>query len=85
MNTVYVVIENGVPYNVVYQTFESAVTGVKAKHKETIDEEIREANGDPICSELDVPENKITGNTELYVEKGIYISIYKLPILGFSS
>ena len=82
---VYVIIENGDPYSLVYQTFESAVAVVKAKHKETIDEQLREANGEyDICSELDVPENKITGKTELYVEKGIFINIYKLPVLGFS-
>lgn len=79
MNTVYVIIENGEPYNMVYQTFEYAVAVVKAKHKETIDEQLREANGCPICSDLDVPENKV-GKTELYIEKGVNIIIYKLPI-----
>jgi hypothetical protein len=85
MNAVYVIIENGEPYNVVYQTFESALTVVKAKHKETIDEQLREAEGYPICSELDVPENKV-GKTELYVEKGINIIIYRLPLaLAFNA
>ena len=79
MIAVYVIIENGEPYSNVYQTFESAVAVVKAKHKETIDEQLREANGYPICSDLDVPENKV-GKTELYVEKGINIIIYKLPL-----
>ena len=79
MNAVYVIIENGEPYTMVYKTFESAVAVVKARHKETIDEQLREANGYPICSDLDVPENKL-GKTELYVEKGINIIIYKLPI-----
>jgi len=79
MIAVYVIIENGKPYRMVYQTFESAVAVVKAKHKETIDEQIKEAEGYPICSELDVPENKM-GKTELYVERGIHIIIYKLPI-----
>ena len=83
MNAVYVIIENGDPYNVVYQTFESAVAVVKAKHKETIDEQLKEAEGYPICSDLDVPEDKITGKTYLYVEKGIHIYIYKLPVLAF--
>lgn len=81
---VYVIIENGEPYNVVYETFDSAVAVVKAKHKETIDEQIREVGEYYICSELDVPEDKITGKTYLYVEKGIHIYIYKLPILRFS-
>ena len=79
MIAVYVIIENGEPYRMVYETFESAVAVVKAKHKETIDKEIKEAEGYPICSELDVPENKM-GKTDLYVEKGINIIIYKLPI-----
>jgi hypothetical protein len=79
MIAVYVIIENGEPYRMVYQTFESAVAVVKAKYKETIDEQIKEAEGYPICSELDVPENKM-GKTELYVERGIHIIIYKLPI-----
>ena len=76
---VYVIIENGDPYSLVYQTFESAVAVVKAKHKETIDEQVREADGYDICSDLDAPEDKITGKTYLYVEKGIHIYIYKLP------
>ena len=79
MKVVYVIIENGEPYTMVYKTFESAVSVVKAKHKETIDEQLREANGCPICSDLDVPENKV-GKTELYVEKGLNIIIYKMPI-----
>jgi len=79
MNSVYVIIENGEPYSNVYQTFEYAVAVVKAKHKETIDDQLREAEGYPICSDLDVPENKV-GKTELYVEKGINIIIYKLPL-----
>jgi hypothetical protein len=76
MKAVYVIIENGEPYNMVYQTFEHALAVVKAKHKETIDEQLKEADGFPICSDLDVPENKV-GKTELYVEKGINIIIYK--------
>ena len=51
-------------------------------HQETIDEQTREADGEPICSEIDVPENKL-GVTLLYVEKGINIYIYKLPIISF--
>jgi hypothetical protein len=77
---VYVIIENGDPYSLVYQTFESAVAVVKAKHKETIDEQVRQAGGYDICSDLDTPEDMITGKTYLYVEKGIHIYIYKLPL-----
>jgi hypothetical protein len=84
MTAVYVIIENGDPYNVVYQTFESAVAVVKAKYKETIDEQLKEADGQyDICSDLNTPEDKVTGKTYLYVEKGIHIYIYKLPVLAF--
>jgi hypothetical protein len=86
MNAVYVIIENGDPYNVVYQTFESAVAVVKANHKETIDDQLKEADGQyDICSDLNVPEDKVTGKTYLYVEKGINIYIYKLPVLSFAT
>jgi hypothetical protein len=83
MSAVYVIIENGDPYPIAYTTFESAVAVVKAKHKEEIDRQLADADGYPICSDLDTPENKVTGETYLYVEKGIHIRIHKLPILSF--
>ena len=80
MSSVYVVIENGEPYKNVYTSFTSAATTVKEKYAEIIAEEKREMDGHPICSEIDVPENTLTGSTYLYVEKGIHIYIYKLAI-----
>jgi hypothetical protein len=81
MVAVYVVVENGVPYPVAYASFESAVAVVKEKHKETLEEQMREADGGSICSDVDVPENKLTGHTYLYVEKEIHINIYLLPCM----
>lgn len=80
MSSVYVVIENGEPYKNVYKTFTSAAATVKEKYVEEIAEQIRDSNGYPICSKIDVPEDILTGNTYLYIEKGIHIYIYKLPI-----
>jgi len=80
MSAIYIVVENGVPYPVAYRSFEAAAAVVKEKYQETIEEQIRELDGGPICSDIDVPES-ITGKTYLYVEKGIDIYIYKLPIL----
>jgi hypothetical protein len=80
MSSIYVVIENGEPYKNVYTSFASAAAAVKEKYVEMIAEQIREMNGYPICSEIDVPEDILTGKTYLYVEKGIHIYIYKLPI-----
>ena len=82
MSSVYVVIENGEPYENVYTSFDSAVAVVKEKHIEEIAEQKRGSNGCHICSNIDVTEDMLTGNTYLYVEKGIHIYIYKLPIAG---
>jgi hypothetical protein len=81
MDFIYVVIENGDPYPVAYKTYDQAVESVKAKHKETLDEDLKysEEYGES-CHEVDVPEAK-KGPSHLYIEKGIYIEIHKLPIL----
>lgn len=82
MSSVYVVIENGEPYENVYTSFASAAAAVKKKYAMVIAEQIRVSNGYPICSEINIPEDILTGNTYFYVEKGIHIYIYKLPIAG---
>ena len=81
MSSVYVVIENGDPYENVYTSYASAAAAVKEKYAEEVAEQIRQSEGYPICSEIDVPE-AVAGTTYLYVEKGIHIYIYKLPIAG---
>ena len=78
MNAVYIIIENGDPYPIAYTSFSSAIAVVKEKYKEIV-EEIKDDDGS-ICSEIDVPESN-TGKTYLYIEKGIHIYIYKLPVL----
>jgi hypothetical protein len=79
--SMYVVIENGDPYPCIYTSYESAAAAAQEKYKEVIEEEIKEADGHPICSEIDVPEDT-SGKTYLYVEKGIHIYIYKLEVLS---
>jgi hypothetical protein len=44
MFSVYVVIENGEPYENAYTSFASTVTAVKEKHTEEIAEQIRVSN-----------------------------------------
>ena len=80
MNSVYVVIENGEPYESVYRSFHLAKAAVKEKYGGVIAEEIRDSYGEPICSEIDVPEDFLSGKTYLYIEKGIHIYIYELTI-----
>jgi hypothetical protein len=83
MNAVYVVVENGEPYKIAYASFDSAAAAVKEKHREELEAQLLEAAGGSICTELDVPENMVTGKTYLYVEKEIHIYIHKLPVLSF--
>ena len=80
MSSLYVVIENGDPYPIAYKSFAYAAAAVREKHKDAVAEQILEADGERICSDIDVPEDKLTGKTYLYVEKGIHIYIYNLPI-----
>ena len=77
--TFYVVVENGEAYPNAYKSFIGARTAVKEKHRETIEEQIQEAGDEPICSEVDVPENS-SGKTYLYVEKGIHIYIHRFEL-----
>jgi hypothetical protein len=81
MEFVYVVVENGDPYLCAYKTYDQAVAAVKVKHKATLDEDLLylQEFGES-CHEVDVPES-MTGESHLYIEKGISIYIYKLPII----
>ena len=82
MNTyIYIVVENGDPYPIAYKKYDEAVAAVKLKHKETLDEDLKyyEEYGES-CHEVDVPESN-SGISYLYIEKGISIYIYKLPIV----
>jgi hypothetical protein len=79
MDSIYIVIENGDPYPTAYTTYQSAIAAVQEKYNEIVVNQIKEAKGGEIASNIDDPENK-SGKTYLYVEKGIHIYIYKLPL-----
>jgi hypothetical protein len=72
MSFVYIVVENCKAYPEAYTTYNLAVASVKSKHKEEIEAE-------DALVEVDVPENA-SGNTGLYIEKGINILIMKIPV-----
>ena len=81
MDSIYVVIENGDPYPTAYTSYASAIAAVQKKYAEIADE-ISDAKGGSICSNIYDPENTVDNKTYLYVEKGTHIYIYKLPILS---
>jgi len=83
MAFVYVVVENGEAYPMAYVNYLAAVKAVKDKHKETLEEQIKEiqqlSDIEEILANVNVPENT-KGVSHLYVEKGINIMIHKLPV-----
>lgn len=72
MEQIYIVVENGVSYPNAYFSYNLAVSAVKLKHNDWDENHL---------NEIDIPENNNSNITELYIEKGIYINIYKLHIL----
>jgi hypothetical protein len=84
MPYVYIIVENGEAYPAAYTKYESAVAAVKAKHKTYIEEQIKELmyleDIESVLKDINVPENTTTGISQLYIEKGINISIQKVPI-----
>ena len=78
----YIVIENGESYPKAYKTYQLAVKAVKEKHKEYLQEQIKElydlSDIESILSDINTPENIETGVSRLYIEKEINIIIHKL-------
>jgi len=79
---VYIVVENGEAYQQAYSTYEYAINIVKTKYKDIIEKDLKNSKecGCNPCCEVDVEENQETGITKLYIEKEIYITIYKLVV-----
>lgn len=85
MATVYVVVENGELYPIIYKTYESARSAVTTKYvvELTAEREDVEEMDDPsygMVSVVDIDEDE-SGTTQLYIEKGINIIIqrYNVP------
>jgi len=81
MDFVYVVVENGEAYPSAYKTYESAVKAVNVTHQDELNRQIDENPEfqDKILSDVN-PEEDPSGKTLLYIEKGFYIYIYRLPV-----
>lgn len=81
MATVYVVVENGELYPILYKTYESAREAVTTKYADKLSAERAEVE-DPsygMVSSVDVDENE-TGTTRLYIERGINIIIQRYAV-----
>jgi hypothetical protein len=72
MDFVYVIVEGGTPYSRAFTTFEAAVAAVKENHAAILAEENE-------CNSVDESEGE--NYTYLYIEKGIHIYVFKLPVM----
>jgi hypothetical protein len=86
MEFIYVVVENGEAYPAAYTNYAAAAAAAKEKHKELLEEWIREVRYlegvEHILRNINVAEDVKTGTTLLYIEKGINIYIHRLPIVS---
>lgn len=84
MDFIYIIVENGEPYPNAYKNYKSAISGVKEKHREYLQEQIKELYHldiiEQMLRDINVSENTETGISKLYIEKGISIEIHRLPI-----
>ena len=84
MEYIYIIVENGEPYLKTFKNYKSAVKAVKEKHKEYLEEQIKELYHldmiESVLADVNVPENTEKNITHLYIEKGINIYIYKLNL-----
>jgi len=81
MAIVYVVIENGELYPILYKTYESAHEAVITKYAVELSAERGEVEEMDygMASDVDIDENE-TGTTQLYIEKGIHIIIQRYAV-----
>jgi len=84
MEYIYIIVENGKPYSVSFKNYKSAVNAVREKHKQYLEEQIKELYDldmiESMLADINVSENIEKNMTQLYIEKGINIEIHKLPI-----
>ena len=87
MEYIYIIVENGDPYLTTFKNYKTAILAVKKKHKEYLEKQIKELYHldmiESILADVNVPENTNENITHLYIEKGINIQIYKLPIINY--
>jgi len=84
MSKVYVVVENGELYPVLYSSYESARKAVTTKYAAELREEweeVKEMNDPDYQMASVIVDESVTGTTELYIEKGINIIVqrYNIP------
>ena len=77
MEYIYIIVENGEPYPVSFKNYKSAVKAVREKHKQYLEEQIKDLYDldmiESVLADINVSENIEKNMTQLYIEKGINI------------
>ena len=83
MASVYVVVENGELYPVLYSTYDAARKAVTTKYAAELRdewEEVKEMNDPDYQMVSVIVDENDTGITQLYIEKGIHIIIQRYSV-----
>ena len=83
MASIYVVVENGELYPVLYSTYDAARRAVTTKYAAELRDEWEECKemNDPDCQMVSViVDESDTGTTKLYIEKGIHVIIQRYSV-----
>jgi len=78
MKFVYTIVEENQAYPNAYTTYKDALDAVKQKYNDLLNTKYDDE--DENINEIPEKENTKSNFTELYIEKGIYINIYKLAV-----
>ena len=83
MASVYVVVENGELYPVLYSTYDAARKAVTTKYAAELRdewEEVKEMNDPDYQMVSVIVDENDTGITQLYIEKGIHVIIQRYSV-----
>jgi hypothetical protein len=83
MASVYVVVENGELYPVLYSTYDAARRAVTTKYADELRDEwedVKEMNDPDYQMVSVIVDENDTGITQLYIEKGIHVIIQRYSV-----
>jgi hypothetical protein len=78
MYEIYVIVEDNEAYPYAYTNYKGALDAVKQKYHDLLNNNDEDTDND--INEIPEKEDTKSNVTELYIEKGIYINIFKLPV-----
>jgi hypothetical protein len=78
MYEIYIIVEDNQAYPYAYTNYKDALGAVKRKYHDLLNNNDEDTDND--INEIPENENTKSHVTELYIEKGININIFKIPV-----